>query len=66
MSNVVRLSMGVPQGNILGPFLFTLITTPLGDICRCHDQGFNLYADDIHLYASFIASSEESRDSLCD
>ena len=63
MSNVVRLSMGVPQGSILGPLLFTLFTTPLGDICRCHDQDFHLYADDTHLCTSFITSSEESRDS---
>ena len=58
MSNAVRLSMGV-----LVPLLFTLFTTPLGDICRHYDQDFHLYADDTQLYASFIASSEESRES---
>ena len=60
---MVRLSRGVPQGRILGLFVFTLFTTPQRDICRQHDQDFHLYADDTQLYASFLASSEESRDS---
>ena len=63
MSDVVRLSMGIPQGSVSGPLLFTLITTPLGDICRQYDQDFHLYADDTQLYASFTALSEGSRES---
>ena len=63
MSDVVKLSMGVPQGSVLGPLLFTLFTTPLGDICRQYDQDFHLYADDTQLYTSFTPSSEEPRES---
>ena len=45
-SGSVPLRFGVPQGSVLGPFLFTLYTGPIGTICRRHGIDYQLYADD--------------------
>ena len=52
-SKSVPLRYGVPQGSVLGPFLFTQYTVPIGAICRKHGVSYQLYADDTQIYVTF-------------
>ena len=52
-SSVRDLTVGVPQGSVLGPILYLLYTAPLAEIVRSHGLDYHFYADDTQLYISF-------------
>ena len=47
------LRQGIPQGSVLGPIIFNLFLSLLGEICHKHGISFMGYADDSLNYLSF-------------
>ncbi len=60
-SEQIDVKYGVPQGSVLGPILFTIYTSPLGEIIEECGLKRQTYADDTGIYHSISPTDIESQ-----
>ena len=63
-SNNQTLRWAIPQGSLLGPFLFTIYTLPFADIKRKHGMSYLIYDADTQWYLSLDRQQQNKQGSL--
>jgi hypothetical protein len=64
-SKSTRCMFGVPQGTVLGPFLFSVYVSPISDVIASHGVQFHQYADDTQLYIAAKSNTDVNRLEEC-
>ena len=58
LSEEIGVKSGVPQGSVLGPFLFLAY---VNDICRNIESTIRLFADDCVIYRKIINNEDKDK-----
>ena len=51
-SVTTKMIFGMPQGSVVGPWMFTNYVLPIGNIIKHYGLSYNLYADDSQIYTT--------------
>ena len=53
ISSARDLTVGVPQGSVVGTILYLMYAAPLAEMIRSHGLDYHFYTDETQLYISF-------------